>query len=56
MKTPTLPSTTLQPRKYTGPALAEVLAQRKQFLNPGIFLYLQRTDHAGRGSEAVRLG
>ena len=39
MKTPTLPSTTLQPRKYTGPSLAEVLAQRKQFLNPGIFLY-----------------
>jgi alanine-glyoxylate transaminase/(R)-3-amino-2-methylpropionate-pyruvate transaminase len=39
MKTPTLPPTQLQPRKYTGPALAEVLAQRKQFLNPGIFLY-----------------
>lgn len=39
MKTPILPATSLQPRKYSGPSLAEVLAQRKQFLNPGIFLY-----------------
>src|ERR1043165_22521 len=39
MKTPTLPPTTHTPRKYTGPSAAEVLAQRKQFMNPGIFLY-----------------
>lgn len=39
MKTPLLPPTSHQPQKYTGPAAAEVLAQRKQFLNPGIFLY-----------------
>ncbi|MCX6894082.1 MAG: aminotransferase class III-fold pyridoxal phosphate-dependent enzyme [Verrucomicrobia bacterium] len=39
MKTPTLPPTTHQPQKYTGPSAADVLAQRKQFLNPGIFLY-----------------
>jgi len=39
MKTPTLPPTTHKPRKYSGPSAAEVLAQRKQFLNPGIFLY-----------------
>ena len=39
MKTPTLPPTSHQPREYTGPSAAEVLALRKQFLNPGIFLY-----------------
>jgi alanine-glyoxylate transaminase/(R)-3-amino-2-methylpropionate-pyruvate transaminase len=39
MKTPTLPPTAHQPRKYTGPSAAEVLALRKQFINPGIFLY-----------------
>jgi alanine-glyoxylate transaminase / (R)-3-amino-2-methylpropionate-pyruvate transaminase len=39
MKPPTLPPTNLQPQKYSGPAAAAVLAQRKQFLNPGIFLY-----------------
>src|SRR3954470_363813 len=39
MKTPTLPPTSHQPQKYTGPSAAEVLALRKQFMNPGIFLY-----------------
>ena len=39
MKAPTLPVTNHQPQKYTGPSAPEVLAQRKQFLNPGIFLY-----------------
>jgi alanine-glyoxylate transaminase/(R)-3-amino-2-methylpropionate-pyruvate transaminase len=39
MKTPTLPPTPHQPRAYTGPSAAEVLALRKQFMNPGIFLY-----------------
>ena len=39
MKTPTLPPTSHTPQKYTGPSAAEVLAQRKQFMNPGIFLY-----------------
>src|SRR6185436_336747 len=39
MKAPTLPPTTHKPREYSGPTAAEVLAQRKQFLNPGIFLY-----------------
>ena len=39
MKAPTLPVTNHQPQKYTGPSAAEVLAQRRQFLNPGIFLY-----------------
>ena len=37
--TPTLPTTSHTPQKYVGPSAAEVLAQRKQFLNPGIFLY-----------------
>src|SRR6266581_4277090 len=39
MKTPTLPATNYTPQQYTGPSLADVLVQRKQFLNPGIFLY-----------------
>jgi alanine-glyoxylate transaminase / (R)-3-amino-2-methylpropionate-pyruvate transaminase len=39
MTTPTLPPTSHTPQKYTGPSAADVLAQRKQFLNPGIFLY-----------------
>jgi len=39
MKTPTLPPSTHAPQKYAGPSAAEVLTQRKQFLNPGIFLY-----------------
>src|SRR6202451_384252 len=39
MKIPALPPFAQQPQKYSGPSAAEVLAQRKQFLNPGIFLY-----------------
>ena len=39
MKTPTLPASPHQPTKYSGPSAADVLAQRKQFLNPGVFLY-----------------
>ncbi|MCI0540965.1 MAG: aminotransferase class III-fold pyridoxal phosphate-dependent enzyme, partial [Verrucomicrobiales bacterium] len=39
MTTPTLPATSHTPQKYVGPSAAEVLAQRKQFLNPAIFLY-----------------
>src|SRR2546423_1334087 len=39
MKNIPLPPTQHQPQKYTGPSAAEVLALRKQFMNPGIFLY-----------------
>jgi alanine-glyoxylate transaminase/(R)-3-amino-2-methylpropionate-pyruvate transaminase len=39
MKSPTLPPSPHQPQKYAGPAAATVLAQRRQFMNPGIFLY-----------------
>ncbi len=39
MKTPILPPTNHAPQKYSGPSAAEVLALRKQFLNPGIFHY-----------------
>src|SRR4030095_3749663 len=39
LMTPTLPTTSHTPQKYVGPSAAEVLAQRKQFLNPAIFLY-----------------
>lgn len=42
MKTPTLPPFDHQPKKYTGPSADEVLAQRKQFMNPGIFLYYKK--------------
>src|SRR3989442_15282585 len=34
-----LPPADHTPQKYSSPSAAEVLAQRKQFLNPGIFLY-----------------
>ena len=30
------------PAKYAGPSLEQVLAQRKQFLNPGLFLYYKQ--------------
>lgn len=39
MKTIPLPSTSHQPEKYTGPSTAEILALRRQYMNPGIFLY-----------------
>jgi alanine-glyoxylate transaminase/(R)-3-amino-2-methylpropionate-pyruvate transaminase len=39
---PTLPPTKHTPKPYTGPSAEEVLALRKQFLNPGIFLYYKK--------------
>ena len=42
MKTPELPSFDHQPSKYSGPSADEVLRLRKQFLNPGIFLYYKK--------------
>src|SRR5438132_785567 len=39
MKTPQLPPFDYQPRPYTGPSADEVLALRKQFINPAIFTY-----------------
>ncbi len=42
MKTPLLPPAPHQPLPYTGPSAAEVLAQRQQFLSPGLFLYYQK--------------
>jgi alanine-glyoxylate transaminase / (R)-3-amino-2-methylpropionate-pyruvate transaminase len=42
MKTPELPSFDHQPKKYTGPSADEVLRLRKEFLNPGIFLYYKK--------------
>ena len=42
MNTPALPPTNHKPQPYTGPSADEVLALRKQFLNPGIFLYYKR--------------
>src|SRR5271170_6170392 len=39
MKNIPLPPCNHQPKKYTGPSAAEVLALRRQFMNPGIFLY-----------------
>lgn len=42
MNTPTLPPTRFTPKKYSGPSADEVLALRKQFMNPGIFLYYKK--------------
>src|ERR1035441_3522612 len=42
MKNIPLPPTSHQPKKYTGPSADEVLALRKQFMNPGIFLYYKK--------------
>ena len=42
MKNIPLPPTSHQPQKYTGPSADEVLALRKQFMNPGIFLYYKK--------------
>jgi alanine-glyoxylate transaminase/(R)-3-amino-2-methylpropionate-pyruvate transaminase len=42
MTDPELPPFNHQPAKYTGPAADEVLGLRRQFLNPGIFLYYKK--------------
>jgi alanine-glyoxylate transaminase/(R)-3-amino-2-methylpropionate-pyruvate transaminase len=42
MKTPELPPFAHTPQPYTGPSAEEVLALRKQFLNPAIFAYYKR--------------
>lgn len=39
MQKPVLPPFDYQPKQYAGPSADEVLRLRKQFLNPGIFLY-----------------
>jgi alanine-glyoxylate transaminase/(R)-3-amino-2-methylpropionate-pyruvate transaminase len=39
MKSPELPPFNYQPNQYKGPPADEVLRLRKEFLNPGIFLY-----------------
>jgi len=39
MQKPVLPPFDYQPKPYAGPSADEVLRLRKQFLNPGIFLY-----------------
>lgn len=42
MKHIPLPPTSHTPAPYAGPSLDAVLAQRKQFLNPGLFLYYKQ--------------
>jgi alanine-glyoxylate transaminase/(R)-3-amino-2-methylpropionate-pyruvate transaminase len=42
MKTPELPSFAHKPKKYAGPSADEVLRLRKEFMNPGIFLYYKK--------------
>src|SRR6478672_6951464 len=41
-RAPGLPSFDYQPIKYGGPSVDEVLQLRKEFLNPGIFLYYKK--------------
>src|SRR3954466_13907565 len=42
MNTPELPPFDHQPAKYSGPSADEVLRLRREFLNPGIFLYYKK--------------
>jgi alanine-glyoxylate transaminase/(R)-3-amino-2-methylpropionate-pyruvate transaminase len=42
MRTPELPVFNYQPQPYGGPSAEEVLRLRREFLNPGIFLYYKR--------------
>jgi alanine-glyoxylate transaminase/(R)-3-amino-2-methylpropionate-pyruvate transaminase len=42
MQNPVLPPFDHQPKLYAGPSAEEVLRLRKQFLNPGIFLYYKK--------------
>lgn len=42
MKAPAIPSFDHQPQPYTGPSADEVLALRKQYLSPGLFLYYKK--------------
>ena len=42
MQAPELPSFDYQPQPYRGPSAEDVLSLRRQFLNPGIFLYYKR--------------
>jgi alanine-glyoxylate transaminase/(R)-3-amino-2-methylpropionate-pyruvate transaminase len=42
MKTPELPPFAHTPHKYAGPSPDEILKLRKEYLNPGIFLYYKK--------------
>lgn len=42
LKSIPLPPTSHQPQPYTGPSAEQVLALRKQYLNPGLFLYYKK--------------
>ncbi len=42
MSVPVLPPTDFQPKPYAGPSAGEVLALRKQYLSPGLFLYYKK--------------
>ena len=42
MSLPSLPPFNHKPTPYSGPSADEVLATRKQFMNPGIFLYYKK--------------
>lgn len=42
MNPPSLPPFAHQPQPYTGPTAEDVLARRRKFLSPGLFLYYQK--------------
>jgi alanine-glyoxylate transaminase/(R)-3-amino-2-methylpropionate-pyruvate transaminase len=42
MKSVPLPPTAFTPQPYSGPSAEQVLALRKQYLNPGLFLYYKK--------------
>jgi len=55
MQAPELPRFDYQPQPYRGPSAEDVLRLRRQFLNPGIFLYYKRPLMIieGRGQNGV---
>ena len=52
MKTIPLPPTSHTPAPYTGPSAEQVLALRKQYLNPGILLYYKQPSTRRASAEA----
>jgi len=56
MKSIPLPPTSITPQPYSGPSAEEVLAMRKQFLNPAIFTTTKSRSWSSRARvSALRL-
>ena len=55
MKTPQLPPFDYAPRAYAGPSADEVLALRKQFINPTVFTYYKKPIMIAPGQAPLRI-